>query len=166
MNTDSYAVARLMMQFVIFNIINEEFAIDIKKVKEIIRVKKSTRVPQAPSFIQGVINLRGDVIPVVDLRKRFGLDATEITNETRTVIVEMRDDLLGLIVDAVTEVLRIDEEEIEPPPKNIAGLKAEYISGVGKVDERLLIILNIEKLLTSEERLKLESKDLGKEGSR
>lgn len=155
-----------MMQFVIFNISNEEFAIDIKKVKEIIRVKKSTRIPQAPSFIQGVINLRGDVIPVVDLRKRFGLDATEITNETRTVIVEIRDDLLGLIVDAVTEVLRIDEEEIEPPPNNIAGLKAEYISGVGKVDERLLIILNIEKLLTSEERLKLESKALGKEGSR
>lgn len=145
-------------QFVAFRVGSEEFAVDIKRVKEIIRVREATRIPRTPPFIQGVINLRGDVIPVIDLRKRFEVEAAGVTGETRTMIVEMGEGLVGLIVDAVTEVLPIDGDDVEPPPNNVAGLKAEYLAGVGKVNGRLLIILEIDKLLTSEERLKLQSK--------
>lgn len=135
------------LQFVVFRVGDEEFAVDIKRVKEIIRVREATRIPRTPSYIQGVINLRGDVIPVIDLRRRFELESIEVTGDTRTIIIEVGKDLVGFIVDSVTEVLRIVEDEVEPPPNNVAGLRSEYLLGVGKVDGRLIIILDVDKLL-------------------
>ncbi len=135
------------LQFVVFRVGDEEFAVDIKRVKEIIRVREATRIPRTPSYIQGVINLRGDVIPVIDLRRRFELESIEVTGDTRTIIIEVGKDLVGFIVDSVTEVLRIVEDEVESPPNNVAGLRSEYLLGVGKVDGRLIIILDVDKLL-------------------
>lgn len=140
-------------QLVIFSLYKEEFGVEITKVREIIKPRNITRLPHVSEFIEGVTNLRGEVIPVICLRKRFGLDSQENTQDTRIIIVEVNDSRVGFIVDAVTEVLRIGESAIEPPPRTIAGLRADYLQGVGKVEDRLLILLDVDKILTSEEQI-------------
>jgi purine-binding chemotaxis protein CheW len=140
-----------LMQLVTFSIGEEEFGVDILKVQEIIRMMGITKVPKAPNFVEGVINLRGNVIPIVDLRKRFGLDAREHDKHTRIIVIEINSTIVGFIVDAVSEVLRIPAGTVEPPPPVVAGFDSEYISGVGKLEDRLLILLDLNRLLSSEE---------------
>ena len=140
-----------LLQLVTFNISNEEFGLDILKVHEIIRMLEITRIPGAPEFVEGVINLRGRIIPVIDLRKRFNFEKKEPDKLTRIVVVEIEEKIVGFIVDSVSEVLRLPSSKVEPPPPIVGGIDSEYISGVGNLDNRLLILLDLGKLLTSKE---------------
>jgi len=142
----------VLIQLVTFNISNEEFGIEILKVQEIIRLMEITRVPRAPDFVEGVINLRGKVIPIVDLRRKFGMAAHPHDSQTRIVVVDLSGTIVGFIVDSVSEVLRIDSSTVEPPPQIVSGVDSEYISGVGKLDDRLLILIDLDKLLSREEQ--------------
>ncbi|MBT8763168.1 purine-binding chemotaxis protein CheW [Desulfohalobiaceae bacterium Ax17] len=141
-----------LLQLVTFNIGDEEFGVEILKVQEIIRMLEITRVPKAPDFVEGVINLRGKVIPIIDLRKRFGMDSKVHDKNTRIIVIEINNMIVGFIVDSVSEVLRIPADTVEPPPPVVAGLDSEYISGVGKLDDRLLILLDLDRLLSREEK--------------
>jgi purine-binding chemotaxis protein CheW len=142
-------------QLVVFNLANEHYGVDIAAVDGIVEMKQITAVPQAPSFVEGITNLRGEVLPVVDLRKRFGLPLEEATKETRIVNVEMNGTKVGMIVDAVSEVLRVAEEDIEPPSPIITTVDSAFIIGIAKVDERLIILLDLAKVLSSDERADL-----------
>ncbi len=141
-----------ILQLVTFRLAKEEYSIDILRVQEIIRHMEITRVPKAPDFVDGVINLRGRVIPVLDLRKRFGLPVNERTDETRIIVVDINDKTVGFKVDAVSEVLRLAADKVEPPPSLVAGIDSEYIKGVGKMEGRLIILLDVLKILTSCEK--------------
>lgn len=142
-----------LLQLVSFNIGGEEFGVDILKVQEINRMLDVTRVPNAPEYVDGVINLRGKVIPIIDLRRRFGMDRKEHDKNTRIVVVELSGKVVGFVVDAVSEVLRIPKSVTEPPPPIVAGIGAEYITAVGKLEDRLLILLDLEKVLSGDEML-------------
>ena len=139
------------LQLVSFRLAEEEYGIEITKVREIILPGEITRLPRAPDDIKGLMNLRNEVIPVVDLRRRFGLPAQEPTNETRIIVVSVRGKTLGMIVDAVNEVLRAPQEQLVPPPAAVAGLGHEYLTGLVKFDGRLLILLDIDRVLGDEE---------------
>ncbi len=139
------------LQLVSFNIGTEEFGVDILKVQEINRMVEITKVPQAPHYVEGVINLRGKVIPIVDLRKRFDLELKEYDKNTRIVVVDIGGNIMGMIVDAVSEVLRLSTSTIEPPPEIVTGINSEYIKGVAKLDDRLLIFLDLSKVIDVEE---------------
>lgn len=143
-------LSETMVELVGFVVGNEEFGIDIQKVQEINRMVEVTHVPRAPSFVEGVINLRGKVIPVISMRKRFGLPEKEKDSSTRIVVVEVKGSIIGFVVDSVSEVLRIPESTIEPPPDIVAGIDAEYIVGVGKLEDRLLILLELGSVLSRE----------------
>ncbi len=138
------------MQLVSFRLAQEEYGIEITKVQEIILMGEITRVPQTPPYIKGLINLRSSVIPIVDLRLRFGLSQEEQTDETRIMVVNVAGKTIGIVVDAVSEVLRISHEQIAPPPPTVAGLGREYLTGLVRLDNRLLILLDIDKILTQE----------------
>ena len=144
-----------LLQLVTFRIGEEEFGVDILLVQEIIRKMNITRVPKAPDFVEGVINLRGKVIPIIDLRKRFGLETKEYDKNTRFIVIEINDMIVGFVVDSVSEVLRIPSDTVEPPPPVVSGLDSEYISGVGKLEDRLLILLDLDRLLSREEKTQL-----------
>ncbi|ADL12490.1 chemotaxis protein CheW [Acetohalobium arabaticum] len=145
-------------QLIVFNLSGEEFGVKITKVQEIIRMKEITELPNSSEFMAGIINLRGDIISVIDLRNKFGVTQEE-TKKTRIIIVEMDDQDVGLIVDSVSEVLRINSENIEDAPDRIAGIKQDYLKGIGKIDERIIILLDLDKLLTAEEKIELENID-------
>lgn len=132
-----------------------EYGVPITKVQEIIPMTAPTRLPQAPNFVEGIINLRGRIIPIIDLKKRFEMGSSEITNETRSVVVEVEGHTVGIIVDEVSEVLRLPVDNIEPAPTIIGGIAAEYLTGVGKVDDRLLILLDMDKILNEGEKAEL-----------
>jgi purine-binding chemotaxis protein CheW len=136
-----------LLQLVSFNIGSEEFGVDILKVQEINRMVEITRVPQAPHFVEGVINLRGKVIPIVDLRKRFNLEVKEYDRNTRIVVVDISGNIMGMIVDSVSEVLRLPSNTLEPPPEIVASINSEYIKGVAKLEDRLLIFLDLSKVI-------------------
>jgi purine-binding chemotaxis protein CheW len=140
-----------LLQLVSFNIGDEEFGVDILSVQEINRMMEVTRVPNAPEFVDGVINLRGKVIPVIDLRRRFGMERKGHDKNTRIIVVELAGKVVGFVVDAVREVLRIPRSVTEPPPALGGSLKEDYITAVGKLDDRLLILLDLEKVLTENE---------------
>jgi len=140
----------VLVQLVGFCLGDEEFGVDIQKVQEINRMLTITRVPNTPDFVMGVINLRGKVIPVLSLRKRFDLPEKENDKNTRIVVVEIDSKTIGFVVDSVSEVIRLPSSTIEPPPKIVAGIDEEYISGVGKLEDRLLILLDLDKLLLKE----------------
>ncbi len=146
-----------LLQLVSFNLGKEEFAVDILKIQEINRLVEITKVPRSPDFVEGVINLRGKVIPIIDLRKRFNLPASESTKQTRVVVVDIDNMVVGLVVDAVSEVLRLPASTVEPPPPIVAGIDSEYISGVGKLEDRLLILLELDKVLSKDEKKVLET---------
>lgn len=135
------------MQLVSFNIGSEEFGVEILQVKEINRMVEITKVPQAPHYVEGVINLRGKVIPIIDLRKRFKLEVKKYDKSTRIVVVDISGTIMGMIVDAVSEVLRLPSSTIEAPPDIVTGLNAEYIKGVAKLEDRLLIFLDLSKVI-------------------
>jgi purine-binding chemotaxis protein CheW len=144
------------LQLVSFMIGAEEFGIDILRVREIIRPVLITRVPKTPAFVEGVINLRGKIVPVIDLRKRFGLPSRERDKNTRIIVVELHEMVVGFMMDAVKEVVRVDRARIEPPPELVASIDAGYVKGVAKLEDRLLILLDIEEVLSSDERVSLE----------
>lgn len=146
-----------ILQLVTFKLGSEEFGVDILKVQEIIKMMNVTKIPNAPVFIEGVINLRGKIIPIVDLRKRLGFEDHEFDKSTRIIVVELDGLVLGFIVDSVSEVLRIPEDTIEPPPSMVAGIESEYIEGVGKLDDRLLILLELKKIFSSPEKKDIEN---------
>ncbi|WP_153726602.1 chemotaxis protein CheW [Heliorestis convoluta] len=137
-------------QLVAFMLDGEEYAVNIHYVQEINRLLTITRVPKAPFYVEGVINLRGNVVPVIDLRKRFSLPPRETTDRTRIIIVKVKDITVGVIVDGVSEVISLPNDNIEPPPGLQSSLDQDYIYGVGKIEERLLILINIEKILAIE----------------
>ena len=143
--------AEELLQLVSFNIGSEEYGVDILKVQEINRMVEITKVPQAPRYVEGVINLRGKVIPIVDLRKRFDLDIKEYDKNTRIVVVDINGTILGMVVDSVSEVLRLPSSTIEPPPEIVTGINAEYIKGVAKLEDRLLIFLDLSKVIDMSE---------------
>jgi len=153
------------VQLVTFQVGSEEYGLDINAITEVIRPLKITPLPRMPEFIEGVVNLRGAIIPIVDLRKRFAL--AEIRNEPRKMrmlitkgaipdVGHRRKELLGLVVDCVHEVLHVPRKEIAPPPGAATGEQADFISGMGKVAERLIIIVDIDRILSQQERSALE----------
>lgn len=142
-------------QLLTFTLDHEIFAIDIAKIKEVLEVTHITKVPQTPDVMKGVINLRGNVVPVIDMRLKFGLEETEATVNTCIIIMEImfggETTQVGALVDSVNEVLEISPQEIEPPPKIGTQLKTEYILGMGKQDEQFIIILDINKIFSESE---------------
>ncbi|MEF2144499.1 MAG: chemotaxis protein CheW [Desulfovibrionaceae bacterium] len=141
-----------LIQLVTFRIGSEEFGVDILAVQEIIRTMTITRVPKAPDFVEGVVNLRGKVIPIVDLRRRFGMPQRSHDKNTRIIVIETGSIIVGFMVDSVSEVLRLPASTIEAPPAVISGLESDYIDGVGKLDDRLLIMLDLDRLLSGQEK--------------
>lgn len=142
-------------QYLSFKLGDEIYALEITKVREVLDFTRVTKVPQTPPFMKGVINLRGGVVPVVDLRLKFGMSAIEQTVDTCIIIVEITVDgeqtLLGALADQVQEVMELDPSQIEPPPKLGTRLDTDFITGMGKQDDRFIIILNIEKIFSIDE---------------
>ena len=138
-------------EYLTFTLGREEYAIDILRVQEIRGYDQVTAIANAPPFIKGVINLRGTVIPIIDLRRRFGLEPKAGDTDTRIIVIEINGMTVGFVVDSVSEVLRIPANTVEPAPAVVSGLDSDYISGVGKLEDRLLILLDLDKLLSSED---------------
>jgi len=138
-----------LIQLVSFSLDNEEYAVEVLKVREIIRMPDITHMPNTPHYAEGIINLRGKVIPVISLRKKFGLMDAEKDNHTRVIVMDISGELTGFIVDAVSEVIRISSAEVQPPPAAMAagGVEQEYITVVINRSERLLILLDLDSLI-------------------
>ena len=134
------------IQLVVFKLGREEYGISILQVQEIKRITQITRVPHTPEYIKGVINLRGSVLPVIDLKKRLNLPQQVATEDARIIIVKVEEISLGMIVDAVSEVMTLSQENIDSPEAVVGSVSANYLSGVGKLDNRLLILLNLEAI--------------------
>jgi purine-binding chemotaxis protein CheW len=140
-----------MLQLVTFKLAGQKYAVDILKVQEINNMKEITTIPNAPPFLEGAINLSGKVIPVINLGTKFGLDATTINELAKIVIMDIRGVIMGVIVDAVSDVLRIPKEVVEPPPPVSSSISTEFIAGIAKLDEGLVILLDMDKLLNTKE---------------
>ena len=138
------------LQLVVFDLAGEHYCVDIESVREIIRAQEITHIPGAPDAVEGVINLRGRVIPVVDLRKRFNLTVTLETSQSRIVVIEIAEDEVGVWVDAVTEVLRIPASSVETTSALVKTSDSSYLEGIAKVDDRLMMILNLDQALSAE----------------
>ena len=168
-------------QLVVFNLSNEDYGVDIANVEGIVKMQAITNVPRAPSFVEGIINLRGEVLPVIDLRKRLGLPQGKTNKDTRIVNVEVDGTKIGMVVDAVSEVLRVPEEDIEPPSPIVTTIHSTFITGIAKVavakgvdvakgvavakgadngaddSGRLVILLDLAKVLSKEEQADLQA---------
>jgi len=138
-------------QFVGFQIADQEYAFPIEQIREIVVLDKVTRTPQVPDYCEGVSNLRGSIIPIINVRKLFGLDPTPVDGETRIIVVQVGDKVMGCTVDTVSQVIRIPEESIQPAPETVTAGGANYISGFARIEERLVILLNINELLDPEQ---------------
>ena len=143
-------------QVVVFDLNEEAHGVDISQIREIIRMEEITRVPRAPEFVEGVINLRGKVNPVVDLRARFSMPSTERTDEHGIVVVDVDGQDIGMVVDAVTEVSRTPSDSIEPPSSVITTDDSEHLTGIVKTDDKLIILLDIAKVISESEASALE----------
>ncbi len=154
--TNYTGAAAALLQLVSFQVGHEEFGVDILRVQEIIRTQELTRVPNLPEFVDGIINLRGRVIPVIGLRKCFGLDARQEDKDRRIVVVEVNGMILGFVVDAVSEVLRVPQGAVEPPPK-LGKATRDYIAGIAKLDSQLLLLLNLDLLMSEAEQMECMS---------
>ena len=139
-----------------FRVGRETYGVPITALREIVRVPEITAVPDAPEHVEGVINLRGKIIPIVDLRKRLGFEGKSYDKSTRIIVIELDGMVLGFIVDSVSEVLRISDSTVEPPPSLVAGVESDYIEGVGKLNNRLLILLELKKIFSASDRKELE----------
>ena len=153
-------IQRDEQQLVVFDLADEGYGVDISAVREIIRLQEITHVPRTPEFVEGVINLRGKVIPVIDLRKRFGLAVEAESQDNRIVVVDIGDQDIGVVVDAVTEVLRIPTDSVEPPASVITTADSDYLLGIAKLDSRLIILLDLQKVLSVDEQGALSEMDL------
>jgi purine-binding chemotaxis protein CheW len=157
-NRPSAAGLTDILQLVTFRLGNEEYAVDILKVQEINRMKEITRVPNTPAYVEGVINLRGKVIPVVNLRSKFSLDERDNDTQSRIMIMDIQGITMGLVVDGVSEVLRIPANIVEPTPPMAANISTEFIKGIAKLEDRLIILLDMDMLVgKAEETSQLES---------
>lgn len=139
------------IKVIVFQLKDEEYGIEVDQVRSIERMQHITRVPRTVDFVKGVINLRGVVTPIIDLRTRFGIDEVETTDSTRIIIVAVGNMDVGLIVDAANDVVDIPNDVIEPPPQVVGGIEAEYLRGVAKINRRLLILLNLDRVLNPTE---------------
>ncbi|MGY0691580.1 chemotaxis protein CheW [Virgibacillus sp. FSP13] len=142
---------------IVFQLKDEEYAVLVQQVGSIERIEPITRVPQTADFVKGVINMRGVVTPIIDLRKRFGIEETEFSDSTRIIIVYMDDIEVGLIVDAANDVIDIPESAIEPAPEVVGSVDVDYIQGVAKLENRLLILLDLQKVLAKNELNELKT---------
>ena len=138
------------LQLVSFHLADETYGIEITKIREIILMGEITRIPQTPHYVKGLINLRSTVIPVIDLRARFGLPENELTDDSRIMVLNVGTRTVGIIVDAVSEVLRVTNDQIAPAPPTVASLGNEYLDGLVKLEDLLLILLDIDKILGEE----------------
>ncbi|MDO7788336.1 chemotaxis protein CheW [Desulforamulus aquiferis] len=146
-------------QVVVFQLMEQIYGIDINSVFEIIRMESITKIPRTPHFVEGVINLRGRIIPVIDLTNRFGLGVSERTQASRIIIVEVSEQKIGMIVDSVQEVLRIPVSSIEPPPPVVNGIDAAYLRGIAILEARLVILLDQNRVLMEDEKEQLIQAD-------
>lgn len=147
------------VKVIVFQLKDEEYGVGVDQVRSIERVLHITRVPSTPDFVEGVINLRGVVTPIIDLRKRFGIEGIDHSESTRVIIVTVGNMDVGLVVDSANDVIDIPRDAIEPPPEVVGGLEAEYIRGVAKLDKRLLILLNLDKVLNPDELEEMQEMD-------
>jgi len=138
-------------QIVRFMVGRESFGVDTGRVQEIVTVPEITRVPDTPDFLEGIINLRGKIVSVIDLRKRLKFNGSERSKKNRILVTEMDGKVVGLIVDEVSEVLRLNPENIEPPPEMVNSVGVEYITGVGKLEDKIILLLDLGKVLNTEE---------------
>jgi purine-binding chemotaxis protein CheW len=138
-------------QLVSFVLEDVEYGIDILAVHEILQIPEISRLPNTPAYIKGVINLRGNIIPVVDMRKRFGFPDAEVTDQTRIIVIETNERVIGLLVDNVHQVVRLSNKNIDPPSDMIEGVSEVFVSGIGRLRDRLIIILNLHNILFLEE---------------
>ncbi len=139
------------IQLVSFKLGEESFGIEITKIREIILITEITRVPQTPSYVKGLINLRSTVIPVIDLRTRFSLPETQLTPDSRIMVLHVGDRTIGIVVDSVNEVLRVTREQLSPAPPTVVSAGNEYMTGLVRLGEDLLILLDVDRLLGDEE---------------
>ncbi|MBK6791040.1 MAG: chemotaxis protein CheW [Anaerolineales bacterium] len=144
-------------QLVVFELANEFYGINIALVESIIKVQAITQLPQTPKYVKGVTNLRGSVLPVIDLRTRFALETKEDTRQTRIIIVTMGTVKVGVVVDGVSEVLRISDESIEPLPPLVNSVDSAFLKGIVRLENRLIILLELSKVLNLEEQKSLEA---------
>lgn len=142
---------KIWHEYLIFTLGNEEYGIEILKVQEIRGYDRVTRIPNAPEFITGVTNLRGVIVPIVDLRVKFQLGAADINQDTVIIVLNLHERIVGIVVDGVSDVLALNDEQIRPAPDFSATLSTKYLLGLGLLNERMLILVDIEKLLNSEE---------------
>jgi len=158
-NTNENAVGENhgTLQLVSFQLANELYGIEIIKVREIILITEITRIPQTPDYVKGLINLRSSVIPVIDLRGLFDLPNGDLTDESRIMVTQAGGRTIGIVVDAVSEVLRVKRDQIAPPPPTIATLGRDYLTGLVRLEKQLLILLDIEKILTHEQHQAIAS---------
>lgn len=144
-------------QYVIFKLGSEEYGVDIMNVREITELKETTKIPNTPNFIEGVINLRGSVVPVINLKKRFTLEETTINKNSRIIIVTIGEKQIGFIVDDASQVMTLKEEDIENPPEIITGVDRRYIVGIGKREEKIIILLDLIAVFSEDEKRKIEN---------
>ena len=156
-NADHAASEAHNREFLVFSLGEEEYAIDILKVQEIRGYENVTRIANAPAFIKGVTNLRGIIVPIVDLRIKFHLDTIEYGGQTVVIVVNVGERVVGIVVDGVSDVMTLTPEQIKPAPEFGVTLSSDFLSGLGSLEDRMLVLVDIDKLLTSEEMALVES---------
>lgn len=144
-------------QYVVFKLGKEEYGIFIMNVREIVPHQESIKVPNVPGFVSGIINYRGTVIPIIDLKKRFNLSDSEVDGNTRIIVINLNERQVGFIVDEASQTVKLEDSEIDPTPDIVAGVDRKYITGVGKLDNRLIILIDLEKVLTEEEKSEIHN---------
>ncbi|MFP4362927.1 MAG: chemotaxis protein CheW [Spirochaetia bacterium] len=156
-------------QYLTFDLADEQYAVDVGKVTSVLEMTQITKVPKTPEFMRGVINLRGSVVPVIDLRLKFGMSQTEQTQDTSIIVMEIELDgetvVIGALADSVHEVIEMDQNQIEAAPKFGTKLDTEFIKGIGKKEEGFLIILDIDKVFTSDEISAVSKKPIEQSGN-
>lgn len=143
-------------QLITFTVGGEEYGVEILRVREIIRSSEVAPLPQAPGFVKGVLNLRGEIIPVIDLREKFGLDPREDSPDTRIIVTDVAGKLVGMKVDAANQVVRVPSAQIDPAPAIVEGIADQYLRGVAHRENGLVVILEIERILSGQEKIDLD----------
>lgn len=143
-------------QYVIFKLNEEEYGIEITNVKEITEYKQVNRIPNVSDFIEGIVNIRGDIIPIINLKKKFDIEEKGLTKDKRVIIINLNKKLVGFIVDEASQVLRIAEEDIEDASKILTGMDRRFIEGIGKIDEKIIVLIDLKEVLNENEKQEVE----------